>query len=198
MPVTPHVRLATHADLDGIVALETRYFVGHLSPADLAEGFISILHPPEWFDRAVDAGGVHVAIGPNGEVVGFIVVSAPPDPAAAGGSPIIQAMCELAETLEFNGVPIARQRYAFRGPVCIAAEARGSGVYSAFNAVTLAAYRDQFDLGLLFVSADNQRSLHTTTSKLGAHSLAEFEADGRRFRFLVFEFGAGADRLPRL
>jgi len=61
-------------------------------------------------------------------------------------------------------------------------------VYSAFNAVTAKAYRDRFDLGVLFVAADNPRSVHTTTSKLGAQSLAVFEADGRPYHFMAFNW----------
>lgn len=190
--MTHDVRLATRDDLDGLTALEARYFIGNLDPADHAEGFISVLHSRDWFAHAIDDGGIHVAVTPEQEVVGFIVVTAPPDPGATGLPPVVRAMVDLAETLEFGGAPIASQRYALRGPVCIAAEARGQGVYSAFNAVTAAAYRDRFDVGVLFVSADNPRSLHTTTAKLGARRLAEFEADGRRFHFLAFGYGKDA------
>ena len=185
--LTPAVRLAAHSDVEAIAALEARHYVGNLDPAALSDGFISVLHSPEWFAGAIDDGGVHVAVTPDDGVVGFIAVTPPPDHTA---SPIIRAMLDLAETVEFNGAPVARQRYAFRGPVCIAEAARGRGVYSAFNTVTDEAYRNRFDLGVLFVSADNPRSLHTTIAKLGARPLVEFEADGRRFHFLAFEFGA--------
>ena len=188
--MTPEVRLARRGDVDGLVALESRHFIGNLDPAERADGFISVQDSREWLTRAIDDGGIHVAVTPGGEVVGFIAVTAPPEyPAAASLPPIIAARRELVQTLEFNGVPIAQQRYAFRGPVCIAAEARGQGVYSRFNAVTGEAYRDRYDVGVLFVSADNPRSLHTATTKLGAQVLAEFEADGKRFHFLAFAFG---------
>lgn len=54
----------------------------------------------------------------------------------------------------------------------------------SLHAVSREAYRIQYDTGVLFVAADNSRSLHTTSTRLGARSLAEFEADGHRFRFL--------------
>ncbi len=183
-----HIRLATHEDIAGLTALESRYYIGNLDPAEYAGGFISVLHSPHWFARAVDAGGVHVAVTEDDEVAGFIVVTAPPDPAETGLPAIVRAMLDLAQTLEWNGKPIALQRFAFRGPVCIAAEIRGRGVYSAFNAVTAKAYRDRFDLGVLFVAADNPRSVHTTTRKLGAQSLAVFEADGRPYHFMAFDW----------
>ena len=187
--MTPEVRLANRGDVAGLIALQERYYIGNLDPAEHADGFISVQHSPGRFARVVDDGGVHVAVTPDNEVVGFIIISAPPEPAAPGLSPIGRAMVDLAETVEFNGAPIARQRYAFRGPVCIAAEARGQGVYSRFNAVTREAYRDRYDLGVLFVSADNPRSLHTTTAKLGAQPVAEFDVDGKRYHLMVFEFG---------
>ena len=61
-------------------------------------------------------------------------------------------------------------------------------MYSSLHAITRDAYRDRFDLGVLFVATDNSRSLHATGNRLGAQSLAEFEADGRQYRFLAFEF----------
>ena len=185
------IRLATQRDVSGLTKLEARYFIGNLEPSDRANGFISILHSPEWFDHVIDGGGIHVAVTDDEEVVGSMAVTPPPDPAESALPAVIKGMLDLAETLEMNGVPITRQRFAIHGPVCIAEEARGRGVYSELHAVTRKAYRDRFDLGVLFVAADNPRSLHTTTTRLGALPLAVFEADGRRFHFLAFEFNGG-------
>ena len=171
-----------------MMALEARHYVGNLDPSEHAEGFISILHPQEWFNWAVDSGGVHVAVGDDGAVVGYIAVTEPPADPDLGSSPIIRAMLELSASLDFNGKPISRQRFAFRGPVLIDRAARGRGLYSEFNAVTREAYRERFDLGVLFVAADNPRSLHTTTTKLGAQSLALFEAGSKKYHFLAFPF----------
>ena len=92
---------------------------------------------------------MHVAVNGDDDVVGFIVITAPPDPADADLPAIVRTMLDLAETLEMNGKPIARQRFALRGPVCIDKSARGHRVYSTFNAVTRRAYRDRFDIGIL-------------------------------------------------
>ncbi len=185
------IRPATRLDVPGLVALEDRYFIGNLSPAERAGGFISLQHSPEWFTAAVDCGGVHVALTDDGRIGGFIAVLAAPRPTDPDLPPIVRAVTELAQTVQMNGRPIAAQRYALRGPVCIGAELRGRGVYSAFNEVTREAYRDRFDLGVLFVAEDNPRSLHTATDKLGARSLATFEVDSKRFHFLAFDFPSG-------
>lgn len=181
------IRLARDDDVTGLSALESPYYIDNLDPAQRADGFISILHPPHWWDRVIEEGGVHVAIA-GGEVAGFMVVITQPDPNETGLPAVLREMLILTETVEMNGTPIARQRFAVHGPVCIAEEVRGQGVYSSLHAITQEAYRDRFDLGVLFVAVDNPRSLHTTGTRLGAQSLAEFEADGKLFHLLAFEF----------
>ncbi|MCB9411684.1 MAG: hypothetical protein H6525_02375 [Actinobacteria bacterium] len=184
------VRLATHADIPALMAVEGRSYVDNLSAEQRATGFVSILHSQRWFADAVDDAGVHLAQSGDGNVCGFIAVTPPPDPAAAELPPIIRAMLKLADELEFRGSPIARQRYAFRGPVVIDAAARGRGLYSRFSAVTRAAYRDRYDIGVLFTAAENPRSVHTTTTKLGAEPLATFEVESKRYHFLAFAFAS--------
>lgn len=181
------IRLATRHDVPSLLALEERHFVGNLPESELDQGFISILHPREWFERAVDQGGVHVATA-EGDVVGFIVITEPPPASAQITSPILRAIVELTTSVTFDGRIIAEQRYALRGPVLIDHAARGRGLYTAFNSVTRDAYRARFDIGVLFVAATNPRSVHTTTTHLGATSLATFEVDERQYHFMAFRF----------
>ena len=190
------IRLASTADIAALMELEARYYVGNLDPAERVEGFVSILHSAQWFRDTVADGGMHVA-EIDGSIAGFIAVTPPPNGVDPGLGPITRAVVDLAEVLEFRGTTIARQRWAFRGPVLIDRAARGIGVYTAFNDVTRQAYRDRYDIGVLFVAADNPRSLHTTTTKLGAQSLAEFDADGRRYHVLAYSFAGGDDNATR-
>ena len=94
-PPAIEVRLAELRDVAGLTALEERHYIGNLDPAKRAGGFISILHSTQWLAAAIDSGGVHVAVTEDDAVAGFIVMTAPPDRAAAGLSPIIRAMLEL-------------------------------------------------------------------------------------------------------
>ena len=185
------VRLATPRDIAGIVDLESRYYIGNLDASARAKGFISVCHSPQWFAAAVDSGGMHVAATMDDAIAGFIAVTDPPGRNAADLPPIVRALLDLAETVDVHGKPIAVQRWALRGPVCIDEAFRGCGIYASFNAITGECYRDRYDLGVVFVAADNPRSLHTTTTKLGARSLAEFEVDSARYHFLAFNFGGG-------
>ena len=182
------VRLATPHDIAGIVELESRYFIDNLDATARAKGFISVLHSPEWLAAAVDSAGIHVAATADGGIAGFIAITDPPDRNAAEVPPIVRAMLDLAEATEANGKTIAAQRWALRGPVCIDEAFRGCGIYASFNATTGEFYRDRYDIGVVFVAAENPRSLHTTTTKLGARSLATFVVDSKRYHFLAFDF----------
>lgn len=181
------IRLAAPVDVPALTALEARYYIGNLPPESRDNGFISVQHSAEWFGAAVASAGIHVA-EMAGDLVGFIVVTGMPRRADTQPGSISRAMADLTEATSFRGRLLASQRVACRGPVLIAEQARGQGIYTAFNAVTREAYRDRFDVGVLFVAADNPRSLHTTTTKLGAESLGLFFVGGRCYHFLAYAF----------
>ena len=181
------IRLATPVDVPALTAVEARYYIGNLPPEARDNGFISVQHSAEWFAAAVASAGIHVA-EMAGDLVGFIVVTEMPRRADTQPGSISRAMADLTEATSFRGRLLASQRVACRGPVLIAEQARGQGIYTAFNAATREAYRDRFDVGVLFVAADNPRSLHTTTTKLGAESLGLFSVDGRCYHFLAYAF----------
>ncbi|MBU3750694.1 MAG: hypothetical protein FGM52_09625, partial [Mycobacterium sp.] len=124
------IRRAGTADIAAMMDLEARYYVGNLKPTQRADGFLSILHNAQWFIDTVRAGGIHVA-ETDGTVKGFIALSPAPERADPRVGPITRAVLALAEVLEFRGLPIARQRWALRGPVLIDSTLRGRGVYTA-------------------------------------------------------------------
>jgi len=49
-----------------------------INASEHADGSISVLHPLEWFNAAVDGAGVHVAVADDGTIAGFIAVTPPP------------------------------------------------------------------------------------------------------------------------
>ena len=182
------ITVATRDDIPAMMDLESRNYVDHLTETERADGFISILHEQRWFEDAVDAGGIHIATTDEGAVIGLIAVTAAPTGPHDHLPAIMQAMLRLTDNLEFDGKPLTQQRLAFRGPVVIERDYRGRGIYSTFNDVTRSAYADRFDVAVLFVAADNNKSIHTTTTKLGARPLAPFNVDGKRYQLLAFAF----------
>lgn len=183
------VRLGTVDDVAGVRSLESRYFIGNLAPEQRADGFLSIIQPEGSFERIAAAGGLHVAVDDAGQVVGFIVIAPPPKAGQRTPSPIVERMVALSDTREYRGRRISSYRYAFRGPVCIDERFRGHGLYGRFNAVTKAAYRAEYEIGILFVSARNPRSLRTTTTKLNAAVVDTFQVGDESYHYLVYELG---------
>jgi hypothetical protein len=185
----PSVRLGTVDDVAGVRALESRYFIGNLAPEQRADGILSIIQPEGSFERIAAAGGLHVAVDDAGAVVGFIVIAPPLLVCQGSPPPIVERMVALADTIEYRGRRISSYHLALRGPVCIDERFRGHGLYGRFNAVTKAAYRDTYEIGMLFVAARNPRSLRTTTSKLNATVVDTFEVGGESYHYLVYELG---------
>lgn len=185
----PTVRLGTVDDVAGVRSLESRYFIGNLAPAQRADGFLSIIQPEGSFERVAAAGGLHVAVDDSGTVVGFIVIAPPLLTCSEPLPPIVEQMIALSDTLEYRGRRIADYTHALRGPVCIDERFRGHGLYGRFNAATKAAYRDDYEIGILFVSARNPRSLRTTTTKLNATVVDTFQVGEESYHYLVYELG---------
>ena len=184
------IRLATPTDVDdvdGLMALESRYYVDNLDPSRRAEGFISVLHSRDWFEDTIADGGLHVAIIDDA-VAGFIGMTAPPRQ-APGLPAVVSAMVNQ---------PRRDRRVQWRADRRAALCHPGTGVHRRTRTRTRHLLRVQrrhrkglpgpLRPRMLFVSAENPRSLHTTTTKLGATPLADFQADGHNYHFLAFPF----------
>ena len=54
--------------------------------------------------------------------------------------------------------------------------------------MTRSAYADRFDVAVLFVAADNNKSIHDNPTKLWCAPVAPFSVDGKRYQLLAFAF----------
>lgn len=186
---SPLVRLGNLSDVPGVRSLESRYFFGNLREDQRQNGFVSIIQPTGWFEQVASEGGLQVAIDAQLGIVGFIVIAPPPPAGQPYASPIVERMMELTESVEYCGRPVGSYKLALRGPVCIDERFRGAGLYGQFNAATKITYSSRYDIGMLFVSARNPRSLRTTTTKLKATPLATFDVGSESYHFLVYDLG---------
>jgi len=93
----------------------------------------------------------------------------------------------LATTRDVAGIVDLESRYYVDN---LDASARAKGFISVLHSPQW--FAAAINSGGMHVAADNPRSLHTTTTKLGARSLAEFEVDSRRYHLLAFDFADSA------
>ncbi len=97
-----------------------------------------------------------------------------------------EANRSLYPTTPFLGRPLDQWRRFVYGPVCVARDARGSGVLQALFAGLLDEVAGRYDVGAAFADAANPRSLQAHVRKLGMQVLRGFEFEDRSYHLLAF------------
>lgn len=165
-PAGVEVRAATAADFDAILGLQAVNLRGALD--ELHDGFLTVRHRRGDLERFGRPVPHIVARGPT-DLLGY-VLSMPPEHRDV--IPMLTPMFVELESHQWRGRPIADVDYTVVGQVCVAARARGRGVFRALYETWFAAQAATFDLALTEIDAANERSLR-------AHLAVGFEEIGR-------------------
>jgi predicted GNAT family N-acyltransferase len=99
---------------------------------------------------------------------------------------ILVKMIECYESLRFDGRFLNEYRSYVYGPVCVDRSVRGQGVLESLFHECLVQLAGCFEIGVLFISAENQRSIEAHRRKLGMERVGEFEFDEKMFQVLAF------------
>ncbi len=182
LPLAPIVRIATEADIDGILALQSQNLYLNLSSDELADGFVTTPFTPDLIRDLLDRDGVFIAeVG--GKIVGYVL---------AGGWDfyaqweIFRLMISRLPDLSFQGEKIDIDRSFQYGPVCIDRTFRGSGILSQLLELIHSSFKDRLPIGVTFINQLNQRSLAAHHRKLGFEIIDEFEFNNGNFYTLAF------------
>jgi predicted GNAT family N-acyltransferase len=105
---------------------------------------------------------------------------------ASARIPILVKMIECYDSLRFDGRLLNEYRSYVYGPVCVDRSVRGQGVLESLFRECLAQLAGRFELGVLFISAENQRSSEAHRRKLGMERVGEFEFEENMFHVLAF------------
>ncbi len=100
--------------------------------------------------------------------------------------PILAKMIECYDSLRFDGRFLSQYRSYVYGPVCVDRTVRGQGVLESLFLECLAQLTGRFEVGVLFISADNQRSIEAHRRKLGMDCVGDFEFNEKVFEILAF------------
>lgn len=161
----------SQADLEGIIALQRINHSKALTQAQRdAQGFVTMEYTVDQL-RLMAGGYRHVVAKVDGEVAGYALVMLEQHRAPFT---FLLPMFDTIEAGRFNGRPIRDCRWFVMGQVCIAAPARGQGVFDAMYAAMRTQMQPHFDLIATEVSEHNAPSL-------GAHARVGFrtiEQDG--------------------
>ena len=100
--------------------------------------------------------------------------------------PILVKMIECYDSVLFDGRFLNQYRSYVYGPVCVDRAVRGQGVFESLFHECLAQLTGRFEVGVLFISAENQRSIEAHRRKLGMRWVGEFEFEAKVFHVLAF------------
>lgn len=177
------IREATTSDVQEIHDLLTRYYVGNLTIQQRETGFISVLFTLDQIEEMVNGMGTVVACTADNTIVGVTCAS---PLSKESHSEVIRQMCLALETHPYNGRPVSAYRIAMYGPVCIDRPHMGHGLAEQLFRKCQAILRTHFDLGVLFIDKNNQRSLTAHIQKLGMTYLGDFRANEHPYALVTF------------
>jgi hypothetical protein len=178
------IRPATLDDVQGISQLLAKYYIGRLSDAQKARGFISVEFTAAEIESMVRSPGMVVAVSEDGAVAA--VVGSSPVP-SEGGDGIFQKIDSLVTQVEYKGRLLSAYRLCLYGPVCVDEAYAGQGLSARLWQGFKEMMRGRYDVGLPFVSLANPASLNAHRDKLGMTQVCEFEVEGRHYALLAFD-----------
>jgi len=175
-------RTGAEADLPGVLRLQELTLVTNLGEEERKDGFVTTPFTPGQLRELVAAGGLFVAVR-DGAVAGYAM--------AAGwdywaGRPMFDLMIGRFEGIDFAGVRIDRENSYQYGPICVAREERGKGVFLPLFEAARAGMAGRYAVGTTFINKANPRSFRAHTAKAGLELIDEFEFGGGSFWGLAF------------
>ena len=175
-------RIATEADINGIVELQSLNLYANLSSAELEQGFVTTPITVEQIETILAQSGVFIAEAEN-KLVGY----------AFAGSwdffsqwAIFPHMLSRLVLLEYKGIKLTTDNTFQYGPVCIARTLRGSGTFPQLFQTMRSNLAQQYPIGITFINKLNQRSLKAHI-KLGLEIIDQFEFNNSSYYTLAFE-----------
>ena len=170
------------ADLPEILRIQDASLVTNLAPQARADGFLSVAFTPEQFaamHREIPIVVADLGSGLGGYLCGSGLSS-------SQRVPLLATMIATFGETKYGHRPLDAYRSFVYGPVCIDRPHRGRGLLEGLFAEQMRHLKGRFDIGTLFVSDDNPRSLRAHTRHLKMSSVSRFTFSGKEFHLLVF------------
>jgi hypothetical protein len=183
-------RLYRSEDIDEILRIQKDNLWSRLSDTERLNGFLSVAFPAEQFEEMQEGIPMVVADMGGGRLGGYLCGSSL---AYSAKVPLLAHMIALFGGTLYKGRPLDQYRSFIYGPICVDRPLRGDGILEGLYEEFLRQLSGRFEVGALFVSLNNPRSLAAHMDKLGMVKLCEFTFDNRVFALLVFDVPLGED-----
>ncbi|MFC1824301.1 hypothetical protein ACFL9T_16450 [Thermodesulfobacteriota bacterium] len=157
--------------------------MSNLAEEDKRDGFLLVEFSPQQFEEMNSE--IPIIVADLGSQLGGYLCAASLQSSAK--IPLLAHMMSLFREVSFNSYALNRYRSFLYGPICIEKSFRGRGVMEGLFNHLLHNLEEKFDVGVLFVSQNNPRSLHAHLSRLKMEKVCEFEFNDQEFNLLAFE-----------
>lgn len=179
----PLFRSFRSEDLPEILRIQAANLVSNLPETERSDGFLSVAFSSRQFEEMNrDIPMVVADLGTR--LAGYLCSSTLE---YSRSIPLLSHMTGLFPEASFRGRTLDHYRSFFYGPVCVDRPHRGEGVIEGLFSALKSRIQGTFDVGVLFVSRSNPRSMEVHARKLGMTLVRDFRFDDRDFSLLAFE-----------
>ncbi|MDO5716202.1 MAG: GNAT family acetyltransferase [Tissierellia bacterium] len=171
-------RLATLDDVEGVYALQQLFHVSTIAEEDKKDGFVTTLFTKEQLISLItEEQGISLALKGD-TIIGYAM--------AASWHywsqwPFFQHMIEELPKVTMDGKEMTVDNSYQYGPVCVAKEERGHGVFQRLFWFSLKTMINRFPYMLTFVNHINPRSYKAHVEKVGLLVLRDFEYNNNTY-----------------
>ena len=170
-------------DLPEILRIQDENLRGNLTPADQADGYLSVAFAAQQFrDMHREIPVIVADLGPR--LGGYLCSSSL---TYSRQVPLLSHMIGLFKETSFNSKMLDAYRTFVYGPVCIDKPLRGRGLLNGLFKTLANQLAGRFEVGTLFISLNNPRSLRAHTHHLGMQHLRTFTFKSAEYILLAFE-----------
>jgi len=178
-----HIRKASHADISGILALQSANLFSNLNAEEREKGFVTTPFTISLIKEIIIQDGLFIAID-NEKIVSYVFA----------GSweyfsywDIFKYMIKRFPNLKFQGKQITTENSFQYGPICIDVDYRGKGLINQIFEEMRTHLREKYPINITFINAVNIPSTKAHTEKLGWEIIDKFEFNGGKYLGLAFD-----------
>jgi len=170
-------------DIPEVLRIQNDNLLTNLSQTEQSNGYLSVAFSKRQFKEMHRE--IPIIVADLGSRLGGYLCSS--SLAYNRRIPLLAHMIELFKETAYKSRPLDDYRAFVYGPVCIDRTLRGSGLLNGLFDALMCQLAGRFDVGTLFISRNNPRSLRAHTHHLGMRKLRSFTFEENEFYLLAFD-----------
>ncbi|QAA81053.1 GNAT family acetyltransferase [Aequorivita sp. H23M31] len=178
-----NTRMGNRGDIDGILALQSKYLYSNLSEEERKQGFVTTPFTKEQLEEIIKQDGIFIG-EKDDNIIAYVFA----------GSwryfepwEIFNYMVSRFPNLSFEGRAITTINSFQYGPVCIEESFRGKGLFNQIFEEMRLEFRKKYPISVTFINKINVISEKAHTKKLGWKIIDEFQFNNNTYIALAFD-----------